>query len=138
MRAKTYLRKGYYINKQIDAKLAQLEQMRRLAMQMTPCIDGDRVSSTRSDRMASIIANIADMEAQINAEIDALVDTARNIKKIIETMGDERYRSLLEMRYVNLWTFERIAHEMGYDYRHTLRLHGEALQVADRVVELFV
>ena len=45
----------------------------------------------------------------------------------IEKLPNETEKTLLMLRYINGKTFEQVAVEMGYSWRHTLRLHGQAL-----------
>ena len=49
------------------------------------------------------------------------------ITDALERMPNETEKTLLMLRYINGKTFEQVAVEMGYSWRHTLRLHGQAL-----------
>lgn len=44
------------------------------------------------------------------------------------------YYKLLTMRYVEGKSWETIAVDIGYTWRHTIRLHGEALKRMERVI----
>ena len=41
---------------------------------------------------------------------------------------DLQERVILYGRYVNFYSWEKIAQDMGYSERHVLRLHGSALE----------
>ena len=69
--------------------------------------------------------------AEINADIDRLVDLKREMATLIERVNDPSQRLLLEMRYLCGNTWEDIAQKMGYDLRWVYRLHGKALQEFD-------
>lgn len=58
--------------------------------------------------------------------------------EIEETLGavtDPTHHDILHMHYIEGKTFEWIAVEIGYSFRHTIRLHGEALKAIDRIRE---
>ena len=43
-------------------------------------------------------------------------------------MEDEDESTVLRMRYIELMDWTRISYEMKYSKRHTLRIHGNALE----------
>ena len=52
-----------------------------------------------------------------------------------EDMMSHTYFRLLELRYMEFKTWEQIAVELGYTYRHTTRLHGIALQRLEKILK---
>lgn len=44
------------------------------------------------------------------------------------------YYTLLELKYIEGATWESIAVEIGYTWRHTIRLHGEALKRVEAII----
>lgn len=74
-----------------------------------------------------------DLKWEINAEIDELVDTKREIVRFIKQIDNSSYRLLLELRYVNLCTWENIAEIMDLSLSTVYRMHGSALLEADRL-----
>ena len=77
--------------------------------------------------MADTIAKIIDLQAEINNDIDRLVDLKREIVTVIKAVGNTEYQTLLEKRYLCFLTWEQIAVDMGYNVRHLYRIHEEAL-----------
>ena len=77
--------------------------------------------------MADAIAKIIDLQAEINNDIDRLVDLKREIVTVIKAVGNTEYQTLLEKRYLCFLTWEQIAVDMGYNVRHLYRIHEEAL-----------
>lgn len=67
---------------------------------------------------------IIDLEREIDRRIDEYVDLTREIETAIDRIDDDRYRDILRFRYINGWSWERIAREMHYDRRQITRLHG--------------
>jgi DNA-directed RNA polymerase specialized sigma subunit len=78
--------------------------------------------------MADAIAKIIDLQAEINRDIDRLVDLKREMVRLIKAVDNTEYQTLLELRYLCFKTWEQIAVDMGYNVRHVYRLHGEAVE----------
>ena len=135
MTAKEYLSQYRYINININNKIAQQERLRELATCVSPSSDGCGHNSGVSDKVGSLCAKIADLDAEINAEIDKLVDVQKDIMQTISRIGDERLRIILTERYIGCKTFEQIADDIHYSYKQTCRLHGQALICVQDVLE---
>jgi DNA-directed RNA polymerase specialized sigma subunit len=78
--------------------------------------------------MADAIGKIIDLQAEINHDIDRLVDLKREMVKLIKAVDNTEYQTLLELRYLCFKTWEQIAVDMGYNVRHVYRLHDEAVE----------
>ena len=136
MTAKEYLSQYRYINININSKIAQQQRLRELATCVSPSSEGGGHSGV-SDKVGSIVAKIADLDAEISAEINKLVDVQRDIMQTIGKVDDERLRIILTERYINCWTFEQIADDIHYSYMQTFRLHGQALVAVQNVIECY-
>ena len=89
----------------------------------------DVVSRTRNvHAMEDVIAKIVDMKAEVNAEIDRLVDLKRDIMEVVKAVDDPELQTLLEKRYLCLMSWEQIAAENGCSVRNIHMMHGEALK----------
>jgi DNA-directed RNA polymerase specialized sigma subunit len=78
--------------------------------------------------MQDVIAKIIDMQAEINADIDHLVDLKREIMQVIKAVQNPEHQTLLELRYLCFRSWEYVAEELGYNVRHVYRLHDEAVE----------
>jgi len=76
---------------------------------------------------------IADCEAKIEAEIRQWRAALEQVMGVIYAVKDQRYQMLLLYRYRDLWTWERIAVEMGYSWPHIHRMHAAALKAANEI-----
>lgn len=65
---------------------------------------------------------------EINRDIDFLADRKEEIRKAIDALPDERYRSAVEMYYLRRMTSEQIGRRLGYDARHIRRFLKAALE----------
>ena len=128
MTAKDYLNRYRFLNDGINAKLMQVEDLRSKAQTVSGGNSTGTHSSQPYDRIGEITAKIVDLEREINEEIDRLVDIQREIRKAIAAVPEERLRTLLEYKYLNLLSLEEIAVHMNYSYPQICRLHGRALQ----------
>ena len=83
--------------------------------------------------MEEAIAKIIDLQAEINSDIDTLVDLKRDLSATIKAVGNTEYQTVLEKRYLCFQSWEQIAVEMGYDLRWLYRIHGKALDEVQAV-----
>ena len=129
MTTKEYLNQAYQIDQRINSKLIQVESLRSLATRVTSVFSDMPHSSTPDNRrLEKTMDKIIDLENDINKDIDRLVDLKRDITETIKKVQNEKYRTLLEMRYLSNQSWEQIAVQLGYDSRHIRRMHGWALQ----------
>lgn len=134
MTIKEYLSQARYLDMRIDSKLAQVSSLNDLATKCTAAMTGMPHSSSKStSQMADTISKIVDMENEINADIDRLVNLKEEISRVINGVEQTDLRMILEKRYLCFRSWERIASEMVYDLRWLHRLHGKALESAEKV-----
>ncbi len=124
---KEYLSQYKLLGMRIEAKVQQAEELRRKAQTVSGGNSGGAHSSAPYDRIGELTAKIVDLEREINAEIDSLVELRREIGERIGQVRSDKLRTLLELRYINCMTFEQIAVHMNYSYKQVCRLHGQAL-----------
>lgn len=60
-----------------------------------------------------MIIKIVDMESEINADIDSLVELKKEIAGVIHSVENIEYRTLLEQRYLCFKRWEEIAQLWG-------------------------
>lgn len=126
MTAKEYLSQARLLDKRIEARIAERQRI------------ADQVTAVRAPNLTGMprggvhdwtdsVDRVIDLTAAIDAEIRELCRLKREINSTIDRVEDYRYRTLLELRYRNYYTWEQIADVMRYDIRQIYRLHGEAL-----------
>ena len=136
MTAKEYLNQAYWLDRRIDSKLEQLSALKDMATKTTSIMSDDVVSHTRNvHSMQDVIAKIIDMQAEINADIDRLVDLKRDIMQVVKTVDDPELQILLELRYLCFKDWPDIACEMHCSESNVYKVHSRALQ-AVRVPKL--
>lgn len=129
MTAKEYLNQARTLDRHINYKLAQIQQLRELSEKATSTYIAERVSGTpQRSRMANCVERMVDLEKEIETDIDRLVDLKRSIRKIIASVPNEKQRMVLELRYLNGYTWEKVAVESGCTFQWVHILHGRALK----------
>jgi DNA-directed RNA polymerase specialized sigma subunit len=129
MTVKEYLGQAYRLDQRINSKLEQLESLNGLATKCTSTLTGMPKNPSRStSMMADAVAKIVDLQAEINRDIDLLVDLKCEMVRVIKNVEHAEYQTLLELRYLCFKTWEQIAVDMGYNVRHVYRIHGEAVK----------
>ncbi|OQB13572.1 MAG: hypothetical protein BWY15_01647 [Firmicutes bacterium ADurb.Bin193] len=129
MTAKEYLGQAYRIDQRINSKLEQIASLNGLATKCTSTLTGmPRNPNRGTSAMEDAVAKIVDLQAEINSDIDRLVDLKREMVKLIKAVDNTEYQTLLELRYLCFKTWEQIAVDMGYNVRHVYRLHDEAIE----------
>lgn len=126
--AKEYLKQTFTIDREIKALIQTVEELESKAEKITTSLQMNEAKTdfnphSREDTIVKMI----DMKNKINDRIDNLVDLKSEIFDKINKIEDPEYRTLLTLRYINLYTFEQIAVEMHYSWRHIIRKHGYAL-----------
>ena len=127
-----FLKQAYYIDVRIDNKLEQMEALNALATKATTTFGNEPVSGTRDvHKREETVCKIVDLQNEINADIDNLVDLKRELRKTIESIPNVDYRTVLELRYLNFRKWEEIAVTMGYRLRNVHYIHDKAIEYLD-------
>lgn len=129
MTAKEYLSQARYLDARINTKIKQLEALNTLATSATSVLTGMPHSPNKStSKMADIVDKIVDLQAEINRDIDALVDLKGEMRSKLEMVPAEDYKAILEMRYLCFMSWEQIASNLGLSVPYTYKLHDRALK----------
>ena len=130
MTKKEYLSQAYRLDQRINSKLEQVESLNGLATKVGSTLTGMPKNPNRAtSTMADAVTKIIDLQAEINNDIDRLVDLKREMVTVIKAVANKEYQTLLELRYLCFKTWEQIAVEMNYTVRNVHLLHKEALQI---------
>lgn len=135
LNTKDFLQQIELFDNHINNKLEELERLRSLTLKITSSLKDDVVSASGSqDKLGDAVAKIIDLQDEINQSIDLYVDRKREVNRVLEQITDVDYLQVLSKRYLLYESWEQIAMEMGYTYRHITRLHGEALQAVRKIL----
>ena len=127
MTTKQWLQRAWNIEKEIrdlcDRKKKVFEDLTRA----TPSYDA-KAGSSSADSGDGKYMKLVEYARRIEEKTDLLYDIKCEIDEAIESVPDARLRRLLKLRYIDFYTWEKIAEKMNYDLRWVHRLHKKALQ----------
>ena len=129
MDAKEFLRQVEKTEIMLRNKLIEQQQWRDIALGISATMDGDRVQSTGSkSKMSDAIDRCVDMEADIDAVVDKLVNVKKEVLKTIERLDSAVEYNILHMRYIQGKYLQEIADHYGREYGWVTTTHGRALK----------
>ena len=136
MTTKEYFEQALTLNKRISSKLDHLGSLREMATKASTTLsDMPRNGSRNVQRMEDVISKIIDLENEINGDIDRFVDMKRDYMSVIGDIKSPVHQLVMEQRYLCCRTWDQISVELGYDVRWLHRLHGRALQEAEKMLQ---
>lgn len=127
LREKKMWLSGYrYMMQQLRALLEERAQWMSVATHITP-----QYSLTPKgggeDKVQRSVDKLADIDAQIFSQLEAIERRRAEIAAAISKLPDERYRAVLQLHYINGYSYELVAVKMNYDFRWVKKLNREAL-----------
>ena len=115
-----------------EAKADRLrEEITRLyskAEKMTTVLKLVTVSGGGGRKIESALEGIDEMASRLGDQQREANQERRRIEDAISTVPDGRLRLLLEYKYIEGMTWERIADKMDKSYQWVCELHGRALE----------
>lgn len=134
--AKEYLGQAYRIDQRINSKIEQVSALNNMAIKATSTISDMPGSATRNiHRMEDVIVKIIDLQNEINADIDELVDFKAEVMSVIKSIDNLEYQTLLELRYLCFKPWEQIAIELGYSINNVFKMHRKAIELLEKQVK---
>ena len=124
---KKYLRQYRYLEGRVNSLCDELAKWRSLAERITPVLS-DMPKGSGGDRLPRTVEKIIELEQELDAQIDQMIDTRREIEKAVAAVDDQRLRDVLEQHYIRGLTWGDVAQIMKIDTRWVYRLHIKALQ----------
>ena len=114
--------------KKIADKKEQLDHLRALAMGVSAIAPKVKVQESVSNERSMLpITEAVDLEREISQDIERLIKLRHRAYYLIQRLkGTERW--LMELRYVNGYTWEVVAEKMEMSVRHVYRIHGRILK----------
>ena len=135
MTAKQYLKQIRKLDNLIATKLELLEKMRAMSTSVSQTFEPNKIKNKKlRNKTEDLIIKIVDLEREITDDIDRLVDLKRAILQKIDKLENKDHIRILIKRYVLYKTWEQIAVEMNYSFRHVTRIHGHALQEFEKIL----
>lgn len=126
---KNFLTGAHCIDISIDCKLDQIRSLSELATRATAAITDMPGSPNRNiHKMDDLIAKIVDLQTEIKADAEKLVEVRERIRECINQVDDCEGQMVLEERYLRNTKWEKIARSCNCSMRQVYRIHDAALK----------
>lgn len=123
------------MDKLITNKQIEVDQWKIIASSSSANSEGERVqSSGNQQKMADAVARYVDIQAEINADIDRLVDLKREIISVIEQLDAISY-DILHKVYIQFKRLDEVAEEYEKTYSWVTTQHGRALAQVQKIID---
>lgn len=117
-------RKALLKEKAIEDEICQL-RLDKVAPSLVQ--DGMPHGSGGGD-LSGYAAKMDELFRELKDQMEKRIDLRLQISRKIEEISDETESLILRYKYIQGLSFEEISVKLGYTYRHTTRLHGNALK----------
>ena len=129
MDTKTYLQQIERLDRKIQNKFAEIEQLKTMATSISVAQKDINVQTfSDKDRMGSAVSKIVDLEQVANEIICEFLEKRSIIIHQIDGISDTNMYHILFNRYVMMKDLGTISVEMGYSFKQVCRIHGNALK----------
>lgn len=122
-----YLSRYIPLSGRINRMLEEQYRWKCLAMKVTQNFSPAPGGGESGSPIERPMDKVDELGRKITQAIDELADIRAEIEDVLGQLEDDTLRKLMEYRYIDGMTWEQIAEKMHYSWRHTCRLHGEAL-----------
>lgn len=123
---KQYLRRYQTAKRRVGLIQEEIEELRSSKTSPVGLGDGMPRGSGTSD-LSGYAARLDELLRELEAEKELQMVTYREIRQQIGMVPDAIEQEILSRRYLIGQSWEKIAVEMKYSYRHVTKLHGHAL-----------
>lgn len=135
MTTQEWLERGWQLNKEIEELQATKMNIWDRCTRITPGYNTEPGGGQPDPHKFDTLAAFGDA---IDKRCAELAQVSREIFNAICRLpldaDNNKYRRLLQYRYLNFCTFEEIAVRMNYSWRHVHRIHAEALRAMEAVI----
>lgn len=104
------------------------QELRACLLPAAITYDKDRVQVTPEDHMAETMAELADLDAEIEILQRRRARQIRLISKALDQLEDGREKAILEAYYIGRKSMHEIAEHMSYSLQHTYRLKRDGVE----------
>ena len=127
MTVKEYLSQALYLDRLINSKLEQLEELKRITCSSHGIVTVSESENNNVSKVHRTVEKICLFEEEIDRQIDRYVDLKEDISKLIMTVPDLQQRLVLEQHYLLFLTWDEIAEKFFMSVRNVQYIHKKAL-----------
>lgn len=125
-----WFERGRRAAKRIESIKKTMERLYARSVSITANYDGVVVDGTKDPHKFDGYVVLVD---DYNRENEECLRVLSEIRAVVNQIADDRYKTVLEKRYIDCLSWEEIARETNYS-EHCYRLHREALKAAEEYI----
>ena len=126
MTAKEFLRRARNVDRRVDEATERVDRLRaKLEAGSMSRITG--MPRGGGEDWTATADKLIELEKRVNARIREMCRLKRLAQEAIDAVEEVRLREVLELYYIDGFTWEQVAQRMGITERWALILHGRAL-----------
>ena len=138
MRAKAYFQAVLAAERELKLIRAKIRHFEDIGYSITGgSLDAPVVCHSRgASRVEAAAMGIFDATRALEAQANEYLQTIRKAEAVIAKIPQERYREILNYRYLCGWSWRSISDELRYsDEKSVYRAHGYALEAAQEILD---
>lgn len=120
------------IDKEISALLRLVQSTRESLESITQNYNSDGAQVTKDPHKFD---RLIELEALVDSKVDEQIELKAEILRTIMQLDDRRQRLVLMEYYIEMKTWEQVAVDLNYAFRHVIRLHGMALKALQQILD---
>lgn len=128
MTAKEFLEQARDMETRIEALKERRQRYEDLAQSCTAHYRSGPGGTRRVSSVEEYAVKLADLGDEMALRVQVHEQVVRQIEAAIDGVEPEQYRTVLRLRYLNGWKWEKIAEKTHYRRQSVARIHGRALQ----------
>lgn len=116
------------ISDEIWRKDLRRQELKACLLPIGIVYDKDKVQTTPEDQMAEVMAEVADLDQQIEFLQHQLAHRIMRISQNIDRLADPRQATILDAYYLGQRSMAEIAEHLHYSLQHTYRLRIDGVE----------
>lgn len=124
-----YFAQAHRLDQRINSDLKEIDELRALACSISSPGWGERINSSGPKEPAFVhsLEKIMMLEADIDREIDALVDLKEQMREVIGELPDANEQLAVKYRVLHGYTWDAIGNELHIDAKTARRWFEEGV-----------
>ena len=103
----------YYLNREIEEQTRRLSELEEIATSCAVTITGMPHAPGITDKVANYATEIADLRAILDLNLKKCFYELNRLNRYIASVDDSQMRLILSMRYINGFSWTKIAMSIG-------------------------
>ena len=134
MKTQDYLKRIERLDRMIQNKLSEINQLKHIATSITIAPKEVNVqASSDKDRMGSAVAKIIDLERETDFLVDRFVDLKKEVYQKISMLKSSKHKYILIQKYIKYKSIYSIAEELEMTDRGCKKAHKRALEELEKI-----